>query len=90
MDPGGEWWALVPEEEWPTDPEALQQIQKDWDPHWGDMMQEMVLIGADMDQVSIVKALEDCLLSDAELAGGEDAWQRYPDPFPAWPEAVEA
>ena len=53
IDPGGTWWALVPREHWPEDQETLEQIERDWDPQWGDMMQEMVLIGANMDQDAI-------------------------------------
>ncbi|TVR12385.1 MAG: GTP-binding protein [Planctomycetota bacterium] len=87
VDPGGPWWALVPQEHWPEDEQARQQIMRDWDPYWGDMMQELVLIGADMDQAAITAALESCLLSDDELEQGEQGWLSMDDPFPAWPEA---
>ena len=30
--------------------------------------------------------LDDCLLSDAEMAAGPEAWQLLPDPFGAWTE----
>ena len=84
IDPGGTWWVLVPQEHWPDDPETIAQIQRDWDPNWGDMMQELVLIGAHLDQDAISNALDACLLNDEELAGGEDFWVNYADPFPAW------
>ena len=81
LDPGGVWWNLVPREHWPQDPEFKAQIDKDWDPEWGDMQQELVLIGAHMDKGGIIDSLEGCLLDDAELDGGEAEWLTMPDPF---------
>ncbi len=87
IDPGGGWWALVPREQWPhDDPEAIAQIERDWDPEWGDMMQELVLIGANMDEQELTLVLNACLLDDDELAAGENSWIQFNDPFPQWPE----
>jgi G3E family GTPase len=90
IDPGGPWWMLVPREHWPQDEEFAKQIEKDWDPEWGDMMQELVLIGAHMDQEAIETALNACLLDDVDVEGGELSWLKMPDPFPAWPEPETA
>jgi G3E family GTPase len=46
--------------------------------------QELVFIGIDMRREEIESALRGALLSDAELAAGEDGWRALPDPFPAW------
>jgi G3E family GTPase len=46
--------------------------------------QEIVFIGIEMETVEIERALGEALLSDAELAAGESAWRRLPDPFPVW------
>jgi len=49
--------------------------------------QEVVLIGvrADgFDERALTAAFDACLLTDAELAAGEDGWQGYDDPWPAW------
>ncbi|WP_432970307.1 GTP-binding protein [Dactylosporangium sp. CA-233914] len=46
--------------------------------------QELVFIGIHLDTGSLRAALEACLLTDAELAAGEEAWRALPDPFPAW------
>ena len=90
LDPGGVWWALVPREHWPQEEAFREQIDRDWDPEWGDMMQEMVLIGAHLDQETVTAALDQCLLDDDELEAGEAAWRAMPDPFPEWPQPAPA
>ncbi len=37
-----------------------------------------------MDEDALRHAFDACLLSDAELAAGPEAWARYADPFPQW------
>ncbi|MET3515368.1 G3E family GTPase [Pseudacidovorax sp. 1753] len=81
---GGYWWAAVPREHWPEDPEALAAIERHWLPEVGDARQELVLIGMDMDEAALRARLDACLLTDAEMARGPEAWLRYDDPFPAW------
>ena len=90
LQPGGVWMALVPEEHWPDDPESIAQIKADWDPEWGDRMQEMVLIGAGMDQDGIIEALTACLLTERGNDCGEEAWVHLNDPLPAWPQPEPA
>ena len=46
--------------------------------------QELVLIGIEMNKESLIRMLDQCLLSDSELAEGELAWTSYPDPFSPW------
>lgn len=46
--------------------------------------QEIVFIGIRIDRQAVDALLRSALLTDAELAEGEQAWQRYPDPLPAW------
>ena len=45
-----------------------------------------------LDRERISASLDTCLLTDDELAEGEDAWSRYADPFPEWtpPEVDDA
>ncbi|WP_143162939.1 hypothetical protein [Couchioplanes caeruleus] len=38
-------------------------------------------IGLHLDHDAITERLHSCLLTDAELADGFDAWRRLPDPF---------
>ncbi|WP_027797933.1 zinc metallochaperone GTPase ZigA [Paraburkholderia acidipaludis] len=80
----GLWWAAVPKPHWPTDPESLAFIEGNWDPNVGDARQELVLIGVDTDEHAMRGRLDACLLTDAEMAEGPQAWGRFADPFPAW------
>ena len=41
----GIWWAALPREEWPSDPEVLWKMQKNWREPFGDRRQELVLVG---------------------------------------------
>lgn len=78
----GMWWASCPAEE--LDEEALIEMQKDWDPRWGDRRQEMVFIGIGLDKENLISQLNGCLLTDAEMNQGVDAWLKFEDPFPRW------
>jgi len=80
--PVGLWWASVPRERWPQGAAAV--IERRWQEPFGDRQQEFVLIGHDLDQGAIPRALDDCALDEAELALGPQGWARLPDPFPAW------
>ncbi|MFT0170811.1 GTP-binding protein [Paraburkholderia mimosarum] len=87
--PAGTWWAALPREEWPQDPELEKEIAADWlgdldDPSIGDRRQELVMIGVDLDRDAWRAKLDACLLTDAEYAAGPDAWQTWADPFPSW------
>jgi G3E family GTPase len=81
IEAAGEWWADVPETEWPV--EMLDEIRKDWDPSTGDRRQELVFIGISMVREAMLAELEQCLLTDDEMADGPDGWRRLEDPFPA-------
>lgn len=85
----GHWWAAVPEEHWPQDPESVALIHETWDPHVGDARQELVLIGMGMDECRLRERLDACLLTDAEMALGPTAWTTWRNPMPGWP-ALEA
>ena len=87
FQPAGTWWALVPEEEWPTDPESRRHIEAVWDDEFGDMRQEFVLIGVDLPRAEIEEALEAALLTPGEMEGGLDEWLALEDPLPRWEEA---
>ncbi|MEO0660241.1 MAG: GTP-binding protein [Planctomycetota bacterium] len=86
VQPAGTWWALVPEEEWPTEGEAWAHIDAVWDQEFGDMRQEYVLIGVDLPTDELQAALTDVLLTDEELEGGIDVWMAMEDPLPSWDE----
>ncbi len=81
--PLGLWWAAVPSERWPAHPEARREILQNWHETWGDRRQELVFIGAGLDQAAITARLDACLMPGS--AGGFDpAWASLDDPFPGW------
>lgn len=83
--PAGYWWAVVPKKEWPDDLEAVARIQQKWDDRVGDARQEIVLIGMDMDETSLRRRFDFCLLSDEEMAQGPKVWTTWQTPFDEWP-----
>lgn len=80
----GLFWAAIPKSDWPEDPEYLAAIEAQWVEPFGDMRQELVFIGQNLDKEEIIKRLNDCLLADEELELGKDGWAKLSDPFPAW------
>ncbi len=84
LEPGGQWWVTLPEEEWPQEEELRQKLLKDFDPQWGDRRQELVFIGINMDEKKLRAGLDRCLLTDAEMARGPEGWQAFVDPLPQW------
>ena len=66
------------------DPAQRAALARQWVPAYGDRRQELVLIGVDLPERTIRKALDRCLLRDEEWRAGLGAWAQLPDPFPAW------
>ena len=89
----GLWWAAVPKDEWPTDSDHLLEIKRQWVEGkdgvdnvntFGDRRQELVFIGMGHDESAIRAQLDACLLTDEEMALGQEAWLNFEDPFPVW------
>lgn len=80
----GLWYAELPESEWPEDDEDREQIREDFVEPWGDRRQELVFLGADLDESKLRSQLDAALLTEQELALGPDAWASWEDPFPDW------
>ena len=80
----GMFWKSVPKKNWPDDKESLASIEKQWTEPFGDMRQELVFIGQNLDRHNMVKALDTCLLSEEEVLRGKSYWQTLSDPFPSW------
>ncbi|MFV2110387.1 CobW family GTP-binding protein [Micromonospora sp. LOL_015] len=78
----GYWLASLPDEHWEhvSDQRRLAAALE-WDPYYGDRHQYLVFIGLDLDTVELGHTLTSCLLTDAELADGEEIWRTYSDPF---------
>jgi G3E family GTPase len=82
--PAGTWWAATPREHWPQDPEYLASIKAVFDGAYGDRRQEIVFIGQSLRPEETRAILNRCLLTDAEMATGPEAWKTLEDPFPKW------
>ncbi len=88
VTPLGGWWASVPQNRWPTHPDALAEVAAKWAEPWGDRRQELVFIGAGLDRAAITAALDAALLPVQSFA--PQAWANLPDPFPAWARVAAA
>lgn len=86
---GGYWWASVPKTEWPAEDEQVEAIMERWDDDFGDRKQELVFIGIEIDEALLRERLSQCLLTEAELDLGTDAWLQMSDPFPHWGTAAD-
>ena len=84
----GMFWKAVPKKDWPKDEEYLSSIKEQWVEPFGDMRQELVFIGQEIDSRSMLKALNECLLSDDDVLKGDDYWKTLNDPFPVWAESL--
>ena len=80
----GRWWASIPKNQWPDDGRFEDFVAQHWDDIWGDRRQEIVFIGITMNQPSIRRRLDACLV--AASAFTPTLWTSLSDPFPAWGE----
>ena len=81
---GGMFWKAIDKSQWPDDEDYLKSIAEQWEEPFGDMRQELVFIGQDLDEQAITSALNDCLLEDEMMVHGKAVWQMLDDPFPKW------
>ncbi|WP_445425945.1 zinc metallochaperone GTPase ZigA [Alishewanella sp. HL-SH06] len=77
----GLFWQAVPSEQWPEEAEMQDAIKQSWQEPFGDRRQELVFIGQQLDKTAILAQLNACLLTDSELAQGEQHWQQLPSLF---------
>ena len=82
----GLFWRSVPKKDWPTDEQALASIKENWVEPFGDMRQELVFIGQNLDETAMKKDLDECLVSEDDMLKGEEFWTNLYDPFPPWQE----
>ncbi|MFV0307180.1 MAG: GTP-binding protein, partial [Desertimonas sp.] len=75
----GRWWAAVPPERWPDDPDEVAAVRARWKDPWGDRHTELVLIGIGLDRTRLTGDLDRCLLTIDEQAAGAAAWLALPD-----------
>lgn len=85
LEPGGSWWCETPRDEWPSDDAKLvAEVEAMMDPEVGDRRQEMVVIGQDMNELSVRAALDSCLVTDEEWAIVSEDEKALNDPFGEW------
>ncbi len=87
----GYWWAAAPKQALAD--RGIDDVSRhpDWHHVWGDRRQELVFIGAGMDEAAIRKALDDCLIEPSPAQAFDPArYRSLRDPFPAWDRANAA
>ncbi|MFE0674073.1 GTP-binding protein [Streptomyces sp. NPDC058867] len=52
-----------------------------WHDYYGERRNEIVFTGVDLDAQRVRAALDEALLTDAELARGREGWVEFPDPL---------
>ena len=78
----GHFWAAIPKDHWPEDTSHIDRV---WEGSNGDCRQEIVLIGRNMDKEGLTSMLDECLLTELELAMDVKKWgKNFEDPFPEW------
>jgi G3E family GTPase len=83
VTPLGTWWASVPRARWPDNQAARDYAARHWVDPWGDRRQELVFIGAGMDEAAIRASLDACLMGHDDQ-GIRTEWAGLSDPFPRW------
>ena len=84
MDMQGYFGKQFLKKDWPEDKVYLESIESLWVEPFGDMCQELVFIGQNLDKNQIINKLDDCLLSEEEMLKGKSYWKTLDDPFPEW------
>jgi G3E family GTPase len=80
--PASRWLVDAPDDAWKVvSPLRRTLASMNWDPYYGDREHALSLTGIDMVPEDLTRVLESCLLTDEELALGEQAWRSWPDPF---------
>jgi G3E family GTPase len=75
----GEWVAAYPETERIQTLQEEPELRKKWHEVFGDRMNELVLIGVDMNKHEVETSLDQCLLTDEEMTLD---WSAFSDPLP--------
>lgn len=83
-EPVGVWWASMPFTKrinFPAFLEIQDRIEQTWDKRFGDRMNELVIIGQDLDETRIKNELGKCLLNEQEINILEEGGS-FPDNWP--------
>jgi len=88
-EPYGRWWASMPPAERTKNLyfiEHQDMLMEKWDEEFGDRMNELVVIGQDLDEELITVELESCLCTEEEWSMVKTGVP-LKDPFPRWASA---
>ncbi|WP_236718185.1 GTP-binding protein [Actinoplanes sp. TFC3] len=78
----GAWLAALPSSRWDEASDMRRlAADADWDLYYGDRRTVLSFVGLGPDAAATTSLLDSCLLTDAEIAAGQDAWHTLPDPF---------
>ncbi|MCD2197014.1 GTP-binding protein [Actinomycetospora endophytica] len=78
----GRWLVSAGDEAWEAvDAERRAAASLRWDERWGDREQQLVILVHDAEPAEVIAALDLALLTEEELALGEEAWRHFDDPF---------
>ena len=78
----GPWLDALPAERWRGESDLrLLAADLSWDPYYGDRRTMLAFIGLDLPAGVLTERLTDCLVTDAEIAGGPAAVAGISDPF---------
>lgn len=75
----GVWLDAIDDQ--PVHPMRARHARRVAHPYWGDRTQDLALTSLDRPLAALVAVLDGCLVTDLELAAGEDGWRQLPDPF---------
>jgi G3E family GTPase len=85
-EPAGVWWCSMPFNEritFSSFVDSQKKIEEKWDKQFGDRINELVLIGQDMDKEQIINDLQNCLCTADEIKQWKSGFV-FEDNFPLW------
>ncbi|UFJ40981.1 GTP-binding protein [Brevibacillus humidisoli] len=82
----GYWVAALSDEEQRIMSAQYPDLTENWDPQFGDRVNEIVLIGIELDRAELIRSLDACLLKEEEMRAD---WSTFPDPLPTSSSVVE-
>lgn len=78
----GHWWATRDAQT--RESQMPESTRQQWREPFGDRRQSFAVMALGSGHDALRNQLDACLLTEDELAKGEDEWRRLTDPFPSW------